>query len=173
MAKRKWRGRETGAEHPGAGIVVEISDTQGGLAVDRCELAALAARVLHAEGVRRATISVALVDNASIHRLNLKHLHHDWPTDVISFVLSEPDEPELAGEVIVSAEMAAATASESAADARAELSLYMIHGLLHLCGYDDRRDEDTKLMREREAEALAREGLVNTFPLVGRIEPVA
>ena len=54
---------------PGA-IVVEINDTQRHIAVDRDELAALAARVLHGEGIRQASISIALVDDAAIHRVN-------------------------------------------------------------------------------------------------------
>ena len=92
------------------------------------------------EGVEPASISIALVDDATIHAINRKHLGHDWPTDVISFLLSEPARPELAGELVVSAEMAAAHGAASRRSTRwTELSLYVVHGLLHLCGYDDRR----------------------------------
>ena len=149
--------------------MLSLSFTQ--LRSDR--LAGMAVRVLRDEGIQRASISLALVDNATIQRINREHLGHDWPTDVISFVLSDPDEPVLAGEVIVSAEMARTTAADVAADPWAELSLYVIHGLLHLCGYDDATDEAARLMRAREERALRQEGLTNTFRLdcpAGRTE---
>ena len=82
-------------------------------------------------------ISIALVDDATIHAVNRRHLAHDWPTDVISFRLSEVDDDELAGELVVSAEMAATTARQAGVGAWDELALYVVHGLLHLCGYDD------------------------------------
>jgi probable rRNA maturation factor len=147
-------------------LEVEISDTQGHLRVDPRAVARLARGVLEGEGVGRASISIALVDDATIHTMNRRHLDHDWPTDVISFRLSEPDDPVLAGELIVSAEMAAATAREAGVDPWAELALYVVHGLLHLCGYDDTTDEEVERIRRREDTILAKEGLTNTFPLV-------
>src|SRR3954451_21376379 len=79
-----------------AQIEVEISDTQGHLTVDHRALSALACRVLEGEGVERASLSIALVDDATIHAVNRRYLAHDSPTDVISFLLSDPDEPEMA-----------------------------------------------------------------------------
>ena len=111
-------------EYAGGGIAVEVTSTQGFLAVDPDGLAGLVARVLRHEGIQRASISVALVDDATIHRINRNHLGHDWPTDVISFVLSDEGAPELAGELVVSAEMARNTADQIGADPMAELSLY-------------------------------------------------
>lgn len=150
-------------------IEVEINDGQRSLAVDHAALAGLVRRTLAAQGVESASISVALVDDATIHEVNRRHLAHDWPTDVISFVLSDPDDDALSGELVVSAEMAVATAREANADPFAELALYVVHGLLHLCGLDDQAEADAAAMRRREAEILASEGLVNTFPLVGPI----
>ena len=152
---------------PPASIEVEISDTQSHLDADPTFLRSLVRRVLAAEGVEVASISIALVDDATIRAINRRHLAHDWPTDVISFGLSEPDDPALVGELVVSAEMAAATALEAEVDPRSELALYVVHGLLHLCGLDDRSIEDADAMRRREGEILAAEGLINTFPLVG------
>jgi probable rRNA maturation factor len=154
-----------GAAAAGDDLVVEVCDAQCLLKVDVQILAGLARRVLRAEGVERAEISLTLVDNATIRQLNRRHLEHDWPTDVISFLLTDPAEPELAGEVIVSAEMALTTAAEIGADPWAELALYVVHGLLHLCGYDDTTDAAAISMRAREARALRLEGLTNTFRL--------
>jgi probable rRNA maturation factor len=149
-------------------IEVEISDTQGHLKVDRSALSALVRTVLSAERRESASISIALVDNATIHAVNRTHLDHDWPTDVISFPLSDPDDPILAGELVVSAEMAGASALERDVDPEVELDLYVVHGLLHLCGYDDQSEGDVLRMRLREHELLAEAGLKNPFPLVGR-----
>lgn len=147
------------------GIEVELSDTQGHLRVDHAELISLVRAVLAAEGHARASLSIALVDQAAIHAINRSHLGHDWPTDVISFPLSEPDDPALAGELVVSAEMAASTAAEIGVDARDELALYIVHGLLHLCGYDDLTDVDAAGMHRREGELLAACGRPNPFHL--------
>jgi probable rRNA maturation factor len=157
-------------QSPSAGsrsIAVEISDTQAFVPCDRRALTQIVRDVLAGEGVREASISVALVDNATIRTINRRHLNHDWPTDVISFRLSDEAEPELSGELVISAEMAAATAGEANVEPFAELALYLTHGLLHLCGYDDGTDGDAASMRRREDEVLARLGLINPFPLVG------
>jgi len=151
-------------------IEVELSDTQGFLAVDPVALEHLVRRVFAHEGVECASISLALVDNATIHAINRRHLDHDWPTDVITFPLSDPDDPILAGELVVSTEMAVVTAQRAGLDPWAELALYVVHGLLHLCGYDDHSAEDRATIRSREDAILAGEGLTNTFPLVGFAE---
>lgn len=148
------------------GIEIDVSDTQAQLRVDPAALARLALRVLRGEGVTKAAVSIALVDDARIHEINREHLGHDWSTDVITFRLSDDDEDVLAGELVISAEMAATTACAAGCDPDAELSLYLVHGLLHLCGLDDRTAADAAVMRRREAEVLAREGVANTFALV-------
>lgn len=148
-------------------VEVEVSDTQGHLEVDPRAVTLLVRRVLAGEGIDRASLSIALVDDATIHAVNRRHLGHDWPTDVISFLFSEPGEPLLAGELVVSAERALSVARRVGTEPWAELALYLVHGLLHLCGYDDLAAPDVDAMRRREGEILARLGLTNTFPLVG------
>jgi probable rRNA maturation factor len=136
-------------------IDVEFSDTQAHLRVDHASLRELVRCVLHLEGCDRASISIAIVDDDTIHRINRTHLEHDWPTDVITFPLSEPGEEILLGELVVSAETACAMAREHSQDAASELALYVAHGILHLCGYDDRNPADAAAMRKRECEVLA------------------
>jgi probable rRNA maturation factor len=143
---------------------VEISDTQCHLRVDRAALVSLVRRVLQLEGRTAASISIALVDNATIHSLNCTHLGHDWPTDVISFPLSGDDDPVLAGELVVSAEMASAAALENGTGPLDELALYVVHGLLHLCGYDDHSEAGAQLMRERQDQILAGPRLGSAWP---------
>jgi hypothetical protein len=82
---------------------------------------------------------------------------------VISFPLSSPDDPILAGELVVSAELAVLMAAEDGVEPRDELALYIVHGLLHLCGYDDSNESDAAEMRRREAEILAESGYSNPW----------
>lgn len=151
--------------HQGA-IAVEVSDNQTHLSLAAGQVEALVHSALAANGIENASVSVVLVDDATIHDINRRHLGHDWPTDVITFPLSGPGEPELCGELVVSAEMAATTALETGVDPRDELALYLVHGLLHLCGLDDTTPGARDEMRRREDETLAALGLRNTFPSV-------
>jgi probable rRNA maturation factor len=151
-------------------IEVEISNTQNHLHIDPDEVTGLVREVLRREGRPEASISIALVDQAAIHILNRAHLGHDWPTDVISFPLSDPDDATLSGELVVSAEMAAATAREAGMPPRDELALYIVHGLLHLCGYDDHAEPDSAAMRRREDELLTELGYSNPYRLLRKGE---
>lgn len=152
-------------------IDIEFSDHQNLLRVDHEALGDLARRVLAREGVSKASVSIVLVNDATIHDLNRLHLGHDWPTDVITFPLSDLDDPVLVGELIVSTETAATTARQADLDPLAELALYVVHGILHLCGLDDRDALDQAAMRLREAEHLTAFGWPNTYPLVEPTEP--
>lgn len=103
-------------------------------------------------GYASAEISLAVVDDPTMHKLNRDHLQHDYPTDVLSFILE--DEQHLEGEVIVSADTAAAVAPEFGWTAESEMILYFIHGCLHLVGYDDHEATDKQKMREQETHYL-------------------
>jgi probable rRNA maturation factor len=141
-----------------------IASPQEVVEIDRGHFRAVVRAVLDGEGVKDAEISLAFVDNATIHRLNKRFLDHDEPTDVLSFPLSEPNAKKLQGELVVGAEVALAQASERGHAVKAELTLYVIHGLLHLCGHDDRDEAGAKKMRERERHYLARLGQPDVAP---------
>src|SRR4051812_44343508 len=116
---------------------ISIATPQEAVPIDRGRMREVVRAVLDGEGIADAEISLAFVDNATIHRLNKQFLNHDEPTDVLSFPLSEPNSRKLAGELVIGAEVALAQAGEYGHDFQAELALYVIHGLLHLCGHDD------------------------------------
>lgn len=105
-----------------------------------------------------AIVSIAIVDDETIHELNRQFLAHDYPTDVLSFTL-EDEPPRLEGEIIVSVDTARENAAEAGWAADDELLLYVIHGTLHLAGYLDKSPEDYKEMREAEAAVLDRLGV--------------
>jgi probable rRNA maturation factor len=139
-------------------IEIEITNEQSRLTIDEARLRAAVAAVLTGQGISRANISVAIVDDPSIHVLNARYLQHDYPTDVLSFVLEEGD-GFVEGEVIVSADTAATIAPRYGWSATDELLLYVIHGTLHLTGLDDHEPEDAAEMRRHEARYLAPFGL--------------
>jgi probable rRNA maturation factor len=117
--------------------------------------------VLRRHGVVRARISVALVNDAVMARLNRDHLGHNGPTDVLSFDLrDEADEKStIDGEIVMSVDMAMKQARKRGRAVEAELALYAVHGTLHLLGYDDRRKADATRMHDMENEILSSIGL--------------
>src|SRR5271165_3691576 len=85
---------------------IAIATPQETVAIDRQRVRAIVRAVLDGEGVADAEISLAFVDNATIHTLNKRYLDHDEPTDVLSFPLSEPTSKKLGGELVIGAEVA-------------------------------------------------------------------
>ena len=124
--------------------------------------------VLDNEQVAAAEISLVLVDSTEMRTLNNRHLQHDYDTDVLSFLLDETVSADqsgpgnsrrgtgkiIDGEVIVCAEMAARTAARFGWSPTDELVLYLVHGLLHLVGYDDLTETERVIMRSRERSIL-------------------
>jgi probable rRNA maturation factor len=138
---------------------ISIASPQEAVSIDRKRMRDAVRAVLEGEGVAEAEISLAFVDNPTIHRLNRQYLRHDEPTDVLSFPLSDPAAARLAGELVIGAEVALAQAAERGHDVQAELTLYVIHGLLHLCGHDDHDPADAGRMRQAERRYLQQLGL--------------
>ena len=139
-------------------INVEISNQQSHLPPDDRRLTDAVRAILKEESIARADISLAVVDDATIGRLHKKYLEQDEPTDVLSFVFQHNEEG-LEGEVVVSAETAAVAAEWYGLPAEDELLLYVVHGMLHLLGYDDTTPERRAEMRCREAVYLAHFGV--------------
>jgi probable rRNA maturation factor len=110
--------------------------------------------VLEGEGVTEAKISLALVDDVTIHGINKRFLDHDEPTDVITFPLGGAGTKKLEGELVIGVEVAMRQAEERGHAVDAELCLYTIHGLLHLCGYNDKKPKDAAAMRAKERHYL-------------------
>ena len=137
---------------------IALLNQQSRHSVNEARLTAAATAVLEDSEFSSAAISFAIVDDDTIHELNRRHLDHDWPTDVLSFVL-EDDGDHLEGEVILSADTAATAAKELGNSPSEEQLLYVIHGMLHLVGYDDKSDADAEEMRAAEARYLQRFGV--------------
>lgn len=135
-------------------IELAIHNGQSLLTIDTQNLETYVRRLLDAEGITAAQISLAIVDDRQIHEVNRRFLEHDYPTDVLSFCFSDGTD-SLEGEVIVSAETAVRQAAQFGLTSQNELLLYVVHGLLHLVGYRDKQPEDVARMRARERHFLS------------------
>ncbi len=142
---------------------ISIHSPQESVAIDRAKVRDTARAVLEGEAVQDYEISIAFVDNPTIHRLNKQYLDHDEPTDVLSFPYSAANAKKLEGELVIGVEVAREAAAERGHDVQAELALYVVHGLLHLCGYDDKSAGAEQEMRERERHYLRQAGLPDLF----------
>ncbi len=132
-----------------------VRNRQGGLATDRPACGRLAAAVLSSEGLADYRTSLVLVDNAEILEINRRFLEHDYVTDVIAFPLDDdPDDRSCHGEVVVSAEKALEEARTRGEPPQRELYRYVVHGLLHLAGWDDLAPADRKAMWTRQEDLL-------------------
>jgi probable rRNA maturation factor len=134
-------------------LVIDLANRQNIIRLSARKTESLLRRVLRAEGVTRGQIEVALVDDEGIRELHRTYRKIDTPTDVLTFQLNDPDE-SLAGLVVVSAETAAREAARYGQSTVEEALLYAIHGVLHLCGYDDIEAKDARRMRQRQMQLL-------------------
>jgi probable rRNA maturation factor len=121
---------------------VVLSDRQD-LPVDHQELTVLARDTLAAEGAGPVELSVSFVATEEMADLNRRYLGDPDPTDVLSFTM---DEDGLLGDVVICPAMAAAQDRDLAQ----ELRLLLVHGILHLLGYDHDEDEERRAMWARQ-----------------------
>jgi probable rRNA maturation factor len=138
---------------------IEVNKQHDSVDLSVEDAAAIARLVLDGEGRPELSASIALIDDATMADLNERYLGHEGPTDVIAFPLYDPEDPDpepLLGEVIVSLDTALRQAPEHALTARAEALLYIVHGLLHLLGYDDHAEGERARMEARQQHWLQR-----------------
>lgn len=139
--------------------------------VDTTSLFALAESVLSDEGYPpSAIVEVTLVTENRIADLNREHLDRDGPTDVLAFPLEDLEPgtvpaaapggpPVVLGDVVVAPSVVRRQAEDLGVGFSAEMSLMVVHGILHLMGYDHTDDEDAEIMEERERMVLSRMGM--------------
>ena len=140
--------------------------------VDAIGLTDLATATLVAESVpSESEVVITLVDPPRMSQLNERYMGRAGPTDVLSFPLEElspgdspaatPGGPPVAlGDVFICPAVVADNAAESAVPFRHEMALMVVHGLLHLLGYDHVVDSEAEQMEQRERDLLSAAGLV-------------
>lgn len=141
---------------------IQIHNMQDCLRIDPASVESLVEFVLETEGVPSPLeVSFRVVDDTAMAALNARYLNRPEPTDVLAFAMneSEPAAPKgemVLGDVVVSAERALLYCREHGGEPIEELALYVVHGLLHLLGYDDLEEPARTCMQERERLLLQR-----------------
>jgi len=97
-------------------------------------------------------IAYIFCSDKKILEINRQYLHHDYYTDIITFDYSEED--VISGDLFISLDTVHSNAEKFNTNYTEELCRVIIHGILHLCGFNDKTAEDEKVMREKENEAL-------------------
>ncbi len=143
------------AEHV---VLVSIAEPFAS-SVTEARLEGVARRVLEAEGVGAAELSVTVTDDETVRSLNREYAGEDAVTDVLSFSQREGEEfaappggAPLLGEVVIAYPQALRQAREHGRPAEAEVARLLIHSILHLLGYDHAQPEEERRMRAREEE---------------------
>lgn len=125
--------------------------------VRQAALRRLAERVLVAVGEARSELSLELVGDGRMRRLNRQYRDKDRTTDVLAFAMRESSSPvsTLLGDVVISLPTARRQAEEGGRSLSEELAWLLIHGVLHLCGYDhERSPAEARRMKLRERKVL-------------------
>jgi len=126
----------------------------------------MAERILSDLGCRESELSILLVDDDEMQRLNRAYLCRDRPTNVLAFAMKEGKDPHLnpalLGDVVVSTETAQREALQRDVTLEEEMALLLVHGILHLLGYDHEDDPSAAAeMQTKEEEVLTHLGWEN------------
>jgi probable rRNA maturation factor len=125
----------------------------------------MAERILNDLGCRESELSILLVDDDEMQRLNREYLSRDHPTNVLAFAMREGESalnPALLGDVVVSTETAQREAQQRDVPLEEEMALLLVHGILHLLGYDHEDDPSAATeMQAKEEEIMTHLGWKN------------
>jgi probable rRNA maturation factor len=113
--------------------------------------------------LRRALVDLSITDNPGIRRVNRRFFASSAVTDCISFDLTDPSEPGRCFSIVVNAELARRQARLRGHSARAELALYIVHGMLHQLGFDDLTVATAKRMHREEDRLLEQAGYGSVY----------
>ena len=120
---------------------------------NEAEISSWIAAFCQTENTSVDSLVFAFFSDEDLKTLNIKHLSHDYYTDVISF--DESKNNALNGNIAISVERVADNASKYSVSFEEELRRVMIHGVLHFMGYNDSNDNETKAIRKKEDYALS------------------
>lgn len=109
---------------------------------------------IEAEAANLQQLNYIFCSDSYLHKINVEYLKHDTLTDVISFPYAPP--PQVQGDIFISIDRIQENATTFGVSFEQELLRVMAHGVLHFCGYGDKSEQEAKLMRSKEEEALKR-----------------
>lgn len=135
-------------------MIVYITNSQEDLKIEESQVERLVQEVVSFENRQYDEASIQFVTDEEMRSLHEEYFDDPSPTDCISFPMDEEFDPEdphrVLGDVIVCPRTAIDYAAANDCDAYEELSLYIVHGILHTMGYDDIEDADIEKMRSAE-----------------------
>ena len=109
-------------------------------------------------GFQTQEISITFASDQFVRKLNKQYRGIDRPTDVVAFSMQEGEwaeiQPQILGDVVISVDTASRQAQEMGNDLNQELTILLVHGILHLAGYDHMQKEDAQKMRAMERTIL-------------------
>jgi probable rRNA maturation factor len=158
---------------------VEIVRKEAGGTFSNREFKKIAVKILELVGQSEAELSVALVNNGEIQKLNTKYRQKNYPTDVLSFPAANglPIGVRLLGDVVISVEKAEEQAKQRGRTLNEEMVTLLIHGVLHLLGYDHERSaKDARIMGGLEKKlyrTLCEQGILKGIIAHSRFRPIA
>ncbi|WP_417558395.1 rRNA maturation RNase YbeY [Mesoflavibacter zeaxanthinifaciens] len=120
--------------------------------LDEVKISNWITKIIAHHNCKQDEISYVFCDDEYLHRLNVQYLNHDTLTDIISFDYSIGK--TISGDIFISVERVEDNAKDFDVDFNTELHRVIIHGILHYCGFKDKTEDDAKLMRAKEDEAL-------------------
>ncbi|CEN40923.1 rRNA maturation RNase YbeY [Capnocytophaga cynodegmi] len=109
-------------------------------------------KIIVSEEKELGELNYIFCDDNYLHQINVQYLDHDTLTDIITFDYTE--EQIISGDIFISVERVADNAQDFNVDFQTELLRVMAHGVLHLCGYKDKSDAESKQMRSKEEEKM-------------------
>ncbi|MCB9855216.1 MAG: rRNA maturation RNase YbeY [Phycisphaerales bacterium] len=146
---------------PESGIDISVSGCTEPLA-DVLRRAAMLSLTSH--GIRQGQLEIAIVEDDAMREQHARWMGEDSTTDSLAFDLrDEPDEGIVDGQLIACESVARRRAAAAGHDWRDELTLYVVHGCLHLCGFDDHEPDDSAEMHAEEDRVLVEMGLPPVF----------
>jgi probable rRNA maturation factor len=143
-------------------LSIDVATENARTPLGRDAIASIARATLRHEHVRDALISITLVDRPAIRRLNTRHLHHKRPTDVISFAFTRATRSDpVVGDIYICPSVASENAKSRGESVRDEVARLVVHGILHVLGYDHpedggRESSDMWMRQERLLRRLGR-----------------
>ena len=137
---------------------VFVANAHPSIMVDQIRVRDVASTVLQKECKGGGRVNIVLATDADLADLNSKYLDRDGSTDVLSFPMGDDEhivqEEHIMGEVYVSLDRARQQAKEYKVSFVEEVDRLVIHGVLHLCGYDHERARDARMMKAKERDFL-------------------
>ncbi len=133
---------------------ISVTNTQTAIPISQQNIIQAASRAIRQLKIKDVDLSIVFVGRQRMQGINREYLGHDYVTDVITFEYEHLQFKRINGEIFICPLVAKSQAKIYGHSLKDELVLYVIHGILHLCGYDDHKPSDIVRMRAMEQKLM-------------------